>query len=113
MPRWVGEEEPHDLLGIAIEITDLAGHERAIGHVPVERITDEGELEEARELLWLHVRLELGECDVPVPDASELGDRERTFDEEANLLQVIRSHVLAKGSAHRMRPGFRDRREDE
>ena len=113
MPRRVLDEEAHHLVRIALELLLDPSHERAEGDEPVERIPDECELEEAVELLLRQVRAQLRKADVAVLERRQLGDGHALLNEQADLLDIVRTEVGTQRLAHGVRARLGNCGEDE
>src|SRR6478672_9079485 len=96
LPLRVGDEMPHNALGVLLELSALTGHERAVGDEPVKRISNERELEETFKVLGFEVGSHLLEREVSVADLGQIGDRQLPVHKQAHLLEILWPHVLAQ-----------------
>ena len=111
--RRFEQEVAHDPLGIPLEIALGARHEGAIGNEAVERVPDEGEFEKSVPFLRPKIGADLLQGQVAVLQLGQFRDRELLLNEQADLLQVLWTHMFPQRLANRMRSGFRNGNEQE
>src|SRR5436189_2865190 len=113
MQRRAFQNLPHHRLWVLFELALIAGHERAVRYETVERVPDESKFEERLPFRGPHIGANLLQAEMAMLQLGEFWDREMLSDEQADLFEILRPHLLSKCLAHGVRPGLRNRDENE
>ena len=111
--RLPEQEVIHGLARLSFEQVSTAQHEGAIGNEAVEGITHEGEFEIAVEGILPQKRTQLPQGKVAVLDRGQFRPGEALVHEQADLFDILITHLFAQGLPHGVSAGFGHGREDE